>query len=195
MGWSRTVPTAGLDRSPVSKRLPKISLTPVQLAYHVPEPKAAAAEFAERLGWGPFFVMEHIALDYARYRGTARAFHHSSAYGQAGKLMVELIAQDDDEPSALRDMFQRDQTGLHHVACFVADLNSARRSFVDEGFALALEACTTTGVEFVMVDTRDTLGHMLELYEPGEQLIQFYDFVAQKAHSWDGSRPVRILKA
>lgn len=175
------------------KTLPKISLTPVQLAYHVADPQAAAAERAASLGWGPFFVMEHIALDYARHRGIERPFRHSSAYGQAGKLMVELISQDDDEPSALRDMYSRNETGLHHVACFVTDLAEARLAFVEAGFALALEARTTTGVDFVMVDTRDTLGHMLELYEPCESLVKFYDFVAHKAAGWDGSRPVRVL--
>jgi hypothetical protein len=178
----------------VPKALPKISLTPVQLAYHVADPEAAAAEYAEHSGWGPFFVMQHIPLDYARHRGTERPFRHSSAYGQAGKMMVELIAQDDDEPSALRDMFTRDQTGLHHVACFVSDLNQACEAYTRAGYALALEARTTTGVDFVMIDTRETLGHMLELYEPCEPLIKFYDFVAHKANTWDGSRPVRILQ-
>lgn len=175
------------------RTLPAISLTPVQLAYHVADLQAAAAERATSFGWGPFFVMTDIPLDYARHRGIDRPFRHSSAYGQAGKLMVELISQVDDEPSALRDMYQRDDSGLHHVACFVDDLSQAKAAFTEAGFALALEARTRTGVEFVMVDTREALGHMLELYEPCESLTKFYDFVAYKATGWDGSRPVRLL--
>lgn len=139
--------------------------------------------------------MEHIALTYSRYRGTERPFRHSSAYGQAGKLMVELISQEDDEPSALRDMYRRHESGLHHVACFVTDLSAACKAYAAAGFAMALEARTITGVDFVMIDTRESLGHMLELYEPCQPLTQFYDYVAHKAQSWDGTRPVRALKA
>lgn len=174
--------------------LPKISLTPVQLAYHVTDPREAAADHASKLGWGPFFVMEDIPLEYARHRSEARKFRHSSAYGQAGRMMVEFIAQLDDEPSALRDMFTRNETGLHHIACFVDDLAGAKLAFAQNGFAMALDAKTRTGVEFVMVDTRHTLGHMLELYEPSAQLVNFYDFVANKATGWDGERPVRMLR-
>lgn len=179
----------------MSKPLPPISLRPVQIAYHVPDPCAAAVEHSRALGWGPFFVMENIALDYALHRGVARDFRHSSAYGQAGSLMVELISQVDEQPSALRDVFKRDQTGLHHVACFVPNLQDACHAYVAAGFELALQAKTCTGVEFVMVDTRNTLGHMLELYEPSEQLVSFYDFVARKAQGWTGERPVRFLQA
>lgn len=178
----------------MSKTLPNVSLTPVQLAYHVAEPRTAAQDYAARLGWGPFFIMENIPLEYARHRGELRAFHHSSAYGQAGRLMVELISQVDDQPSALRDMFQRHESGLHHMACFVDNLAEARERFATAGFEFALEARTLTGVEFVMVDTRSVLGHMLELYEPSEQLVKFYDYVAHKAKDWNGERPVRILQ-
>jgi hypothetical protein len=78
-------------------------LRAAQIAYHVPDPVTAAADCARRYGWGPFYLLEHIPLASCEYRGRPARFDHSSAYGQAGDLMVELISQHDDEPSVVRE--------------------------------------------------------------------------------------------
>jgi hypothetical protein len=49
-------------------------------------------------------------------------------------------------------------------------------------------------VDFAMVDLSATLGHMLELYEPNEDLRRFYAHVRKCAEGWDGDRPVRRLR-
>lgn len=168
-------------------------LRPVQVAYHVPDPAAAAERHARQYGWGPFFLMEHIPLERASYRGVPAAFDHSSAYGQAGGLMVEFITQHNDGPSALRDLYAPYESGLHHVACFVPDLGAAVAAARDRGHAAALEARTATGVDFVMVDAVADLGHMIELYEASDALAKFYDYVRRKSVGWDGRDPVRRL--
>lgn len=168
-------------------------LRPVQVAYHVPDPVAAAEHYAREYGWGPFFLMEHIPLEHARYRGQPAEFDHSSAYGQAGELMVELITQHGDHPSALRDLYAPHESGLHHVAYFVPDLAAALRAFRERGQALALEARTVTGVDFAMVDAVAEFGHMLELYEASASLTKFYAYVRRKADGWDGRDPLRRL--
>jgi catechol 2,3-dioxygenase-like lactoylglutathione lyase family enzyme len=170
-----------------------LPLRPVQIAYHVPDPAAAAERCARDYGWGPFFVMEHVPLALSLYRGRESAFDHTSAYGQAGDVMVELIAQHDDSPSALRDLYAAHESGLHHVAYFVPDLRAALAEFRARGREIALEACTTTGTEFAMVDVVDELGHMVELYENADALAKFYAYVKRKADGWDGRDPVRRL--
>ena len=62
--------------------------SPVQLAYHVPDAAQAARDFARQFGWGPFYLMEHIPLAACVYRGQPAVFDHTSAYGQAGEMMV-----------------------------------------------------------------------------------------------------------
>jgi hypothetical protein len=171
-----------------------VGARPVQIAYHVPDPESAAERCARDFGWGPFFLMEHIPLERSLYRGAEAAFDHSSAYGQAGEVMVELITQHNDGPSALRDLYAPHETGVHHVACFVDDLAAALQSHRARGDAIALEARTRTGVDFAMVDLSATLGHMLELYEPGEDLRRFYAYVRRCAEGWDGDRPLRRLR-
>lgn len=176
---------------PAARGLPQ--LRPVQVAYHVPDPVAAAERCARDFGWGPFFLMEHIALERAAWRGRPAEFDHSSAYGQAGGMMVELITQHNDGPSALRDLYAPGESGLHHVACFVPDLAAALDAFAARGNAIALDARTATGVDFAMVDVVAELGHMLELYEASEPLAKFYEYVRRKSLDWDGREPVRRL--
>ncbi len=171
-----------------------LSLHVVQIAYHVADVQAAAERMAADIGAGPFFVAEHIPLTSCVYRGAEIVFDHSSAYGQMGNVMVELIQQHGDGASAIREMYGPSDEGLHHVACFVDDLAAATNQYTSAGFPLVQAASTEGGVDFNFLDARPKLGHMLELYEPSPMLTGFYDMVRAAADKWDGSDPIRMLQ-
>jgi hypothetical protein len=160
---------------------------PVQVAYVVNDPLVAAQRFADRMGAGPFFLSPHIAVSDARHRGHETTFDHTSAYGQWGPLMVELVHQHDDAPSAIRDVYAPGEEGLHHVAHFVPDLDAALDwARLDCGWPTAMTAVAGGGtLPFAFVDARRDLGHMIELYEPTPMLRSFYKSVADAARSWD----------
>ncbi len=99
-------------------RIPGLG-APVQIAYAVPDAAAAAAEWAATYGAGPFFVRPHITVTNVRYRGRPAEFDHTSAYGQWGGIMVELVQDHGAGPSAVRDMYAPEESGLHHLAFFV----------------------------------------------------------------------------
>lgn len=166
-----------------------------QLAYKVNDLEAATAAHHRQFGSGPFFVLRHVALASSHHRGVERPFDHSSAYGQWGSVMVELVVQHNADDSALHEMFAwgSGAEGLHHAALFVDDLESEIARFAAEGAPLAQLSVTQGGTAFAFVDTRAHLGHMLELYEPTAQLTGFYDFVAQAAKGWDGRDLLREL--
>jgi catechol 2,3-dioxygenase-like lactoylglutathione lyase family enzyme len=166
-----------------------------QLAYKVNDLEAAAAAHHRRFGSGPFFVARHVALASSKHRGVAQPFDHSSAYGQWGTVMVELVVQHNPEASALHDMFAAGSgaEGLHHAALFVDDLDAEIARFAAEGAPLAQYLVTTSGTAFAFVDTRASLGHMLELYEPTPLLTGFYAMVAEAAQGWDGHGLLREL--
>ncbi|TAD85425.1 MAG: hypothetical protein EAY70_00710 [Sphingomonadales bacterium] len=166
-----------------------------QLAYKVNDLAAAAAAHHRTFGSGPFFVLRHVALASSQHRGTPRPFDHSSAYGQWGSVMVELVVQHNPDDSALHEMFPHGsgREGLHHAALFVDDLDAAIARFASEGAPLAQLSVTEGGTAFAFIDTRASLGHMLELYEPTPQLTGFYDFVAEAAKGWDGRELIREL--
>ena len=78
------------------------------------------------------------------------------------------------------------------MAFMVDDLPAAMRWCTEAGWSERLWARTTGGVEFAFMHS-DTLGHLVELYEPSERLLGFYATVAAAAEGWDGSDPVRAI--
>lgn len=165
---------------------------PVQIAYAVPDARRAAAHWAAEFGAGPFFLRSHIRLTDVSYRGRPAAFDHSSAYGQWGDVMVELVQDHGDGPSVVRERYAADQSGLHHLAFMVDDLDAATTRLVEQGYALAMSACAST-TRFHFVDAVDELGHMIELYQRSDHLLGFYAMVRDAAAGWDGIDPVRDL--
>jgi len=172
---------------------PKL-LPAVQIAYFVTDIRAAAYRMHATFGAGPFHIIERIELARGEHRGRPCPFVHSSAYGQWGNVMLELVQQDVEGPSPFRDLFAPGEEGLHHVATFVDDMAVAIEHYRAAGLPLAARAWTHTGTEFAFVDATATLGHMIELYEPAPALRGFYEFVRQSAVDWDGRDPVRVLK-
>jgi catechol 2,3-dioxygenase-like lactoylglutathione lyase family enzyme len=161
---------------------------PVQVAYAVVDVVAAAASFAESTGAGPFFVIDHVPLSSARVRGADGQFDHSSAYGQWGEVMVELV-EEHSAPAIVA------APGIHHLAFMVPDLRAATQRCVALGWPEVLFARTTGGQEFAFCDARATLGHLVELYEPSPRLTGFYAMVRAAAAGWDGTSVVRRVGA
>jgi hypothetical protein len=164
-----------------------------QIAYHVVDPVASAHEWALRHGAGPFFVRRHIPVTDVVHRGSPSSFDHTSAYGWWGEVMVELFCQHDDAPSAVRERFAAGETGLHHLACIVDDLEEVVQAGVAAGFAEAQRARAGRTV-FVFLDAVGTHGHYWELYQASDGLVGFYELVRSTHMGWDGvTDPVRIL--
>lgn len=157
---------------------------PVQVAYGVTDLARAAASFSASTGAGPFVLVEHIALRSAGIAGRPGEFDHSSAYGQWGPVMVELV--EEHTPPLVEP-----GSGVHHVAFMVPSLDAAAAWCVATGWPELLRAETTGGQVFAFHDARDRLGHLVELYEPSERLLGFYRTVADAAAGWDGTDPVR----
>lgn len=154
----------------------------VQIAYFVADVRAAAEHWSRQRGAGPFIVMENIPLTSVLYRGSPAELDHSSAYGQLGEVMVELVQQNNPGPSAFRDMFPNGQSGLHHMAQFADDLELELDYYQKQGCEIALTA-QAGDVAFAFVDTRATMGHMVELYQDCDAIRGFYTMVAELANT------------
>jgi hypothetical protein len=169
-------------------------IRPVQLAYFVTDIREAALRAAATFGAGPFYVLDRIELAWGEHRGARCDFLHSSAYGQWGGLMMELVQQDVEGPSPFRDLYAPGEEGLHHVASFVSSVDETIEAYQRSGYPLAARAVTKNAdSEFAFIDTTAMTGHMLEIYEASERLQGFYDFVRNESQDWDGRDPVRIL--
>ncbi len=158
----------------------------VQVAYFVNDVRRSAQRANELFGTGPFCLYEHIPLQNVLYRGTPSELDHSSAYGQSGNIMIEFAQQNNDGPSAFRDMYPDGGEGLHHVAMFVDDIAVEVQKLEQQGFEIA-NHYFAGDVEVAFVDTRSEFGHMLELYQPVTALEKFYAMVAKRSANWDGN--------
>ncbi|MEH6591663.1 MAG: VOC family protein [Halioglobus sp.] len=169
------------------------SYEPVQIAYFVTDIRKAAKKMAQMTGAGPFYVIDNIELEWAEHRKVPCNFVHSSAYGQWGNMMLELVQQEDDGPSPFRDMYEPGQEGIHHVACFVSSVEDTLNEYEQLGYPTAARAIAKMGTEFAFIDTSKTLGHMIEVYVNNEALAGFYNLVKEASTGWDGSDILRDL--
>lgn len=164
-----------------------------QVAYFVPDVRAAALAHSAAFGSGPYYVADHIPLRRCLYRGALTNFDHGAAYGQWGGLMIEFVQQHNAGPSVCHDLYPEGsgRSGLHHVALFVDDIDA---EIARLGFAVAMDAELTTGFRFVMVDAIAAYGHMIELYRPEPALTDLYALVASVAGDFSQSvlRPISV---
>jgi catechol 2,3-dioxygenase-like lactoylglutathione lyase family enzyme len=166
---------------------------PVQVAYAVPDAVSAAQRWVA-LGAGPFYVRPHIPLVDVVHRGAPSTFDHTSAYGQWGQVMVELVQDHGSVPSVVRDSFGPGESGLHHLAFFVDDLDDTSARLEGAGHPLVMSACSASGgVRFRFHDALASHGHLFEIYPRDEHLVRFYATVAAASRGWDGTDPVRML--
>jgi Glyoxalase/Bleomycin resistance protein/Dioxygenase superfamily len=163
-----------------------------QIAFVVPDAKAAAEAHSRRYGSGPFYLVEHYSMVDHKYRGTPSPLDVTSCYGQWGNVTAEFIEQHDDHPSAYRDLVAKGETRIHHFAMFVDDLEKRMAQYEADGAQAALYAEIFPGIGYAIMDTSAQLGLMTEMYE--EWTVKpLYDYMKRTAATFDGTNPVRLL--
>lgn len=167
----------------------------VQIAYATTDVRASARRWYELYGAGPFFVREHVPAPRVRVPGPdgdmlSGVFDHTCALGQWGPVMVEFVHHHTLAPAQLDRDMRGDGTGIHHVACFVDDLERARDQLVAGGARVVMDA-ETPEVRFVFLDAGPSAGHLIELYEQTPYLAELYGRVARAAEGWDGTDLLR----
>ena len=130
----------------------------VQVAYYVADIRQAAKQMTQTFGAGPFFVIDQIELAWGVHRGQPCPFVHSSAYGQWGEIMMELVQQDSDGASPFRDLYAPGEQGLHHVATMVDSMEQAYTHYAAQGIHVATKAATLTGNRIFLLGRNQTNG-------------------------------------
>ena len=165
----------------------------VQVAYFVSDITKAAETMHQTFGAGPFYILRNIELSRGTHRGEDCPFVHSSAYGQWGEVMMELVQQESDGASPFRDLYAPGESGLHHLATIVPNQQQAYAEYRAAGFEVATIAVTSGGTEFAFIDAIEQLGHFIEVYEESDGLRAFYDMVRTASIGWPGNDLIREL--
>ena len=164
---------------------------PVQIAYAVSDIFRGVDKWIKDFGAGPFFIAEHIPIKNVIYRGHPSELDITVAYGQWGEIMIELVQDNGEGPSIIRDLYPPQKSGLHHLAYFVNDMDLVSAKLVEEGYVLAMSGQAGEN-RFQFFDAISEMGHFLEIYEPIESLKSLYERVRSASINWDGSDPLRI---
>lgn len=165
----------------------------MQLAY-VPVDFDAALTFWTRvMGAGPFFAIDHVALEDVRYQGAPAQIDFSMALGYWGDLQIELIRQHNDAPSIYKAWLDAGREGLHHVCMLVDDLAPARAAAAEGAMTIAQEARIPGGGQVIYIDTGGGPGTMVEVLKPGPGTHGLFAMMREAAREWDGSEPLRKL--
>lgn len=165
----------------------------MQLAYVPGDFDAALKFWIETMGAGPFFALDHVALEDVHYQGKPANIDFSLVLGYWGDIQIELIRQHNDTPSIYKSWRDEDHEGLHHVCILVDDMAAARTAVANAKARIAQEGKVSGGGEVIYVDTGGGLGTMVEILKPAPGGREFFAMMRDAARNWDGKDPVRRL--
>ncbi len=158
----------------------------IQNAYVVDNLQEAMERWTKLYGIGPWVILADVKGDNLTYRGEPSELVFSAAFVQSGEINIELIEQHTDGPSAFRDMFAPGEEGFHHVAIISEDYEGDKARFEAAGCPVATEFSSGPDSGITFVDTREKLGHMVELYQNEAAIMGLYSVIRQAAENWDG---------
>jgi len=164
-----------------------------QVAYVVENLSEAMNNWLSQTSCGPFFLFEHFEFVEPVYRGKPTSLDISIALGYTGSLCIELIQQHDERPSVYLEEINRKGYGQHHIAILEPKVEQRISHYESEGSPCLFRGAFAMGVEVAYLDTRATLGCMLELVEDNEVSRAVLKDMQQAHAEWDGREPIRVI--
>jgi len=166
----------------------------MQVAFIVPDLKAALGHYSEQLSCGPWFVFEHFPLNNYRHRGSPSELDIDIAMAYSGSMCFELIQQNCDNDSVYREVQQKKGWGFHHWAVASMDFDADVEQYAEKGNELALYGEAGPGARAGYIDTTNVLPGMIELIEINDNVEALFKEMYDQAASWDGhTHAVRTL--
>jgi len=165
-----------------------------QNGYVVNDLDAAINHWVSVIGVGPFFQVDRLPLTDFRYLGKPSNPDITVALAQSGDIQIELIQPNDHEPSAFRSFLASGREGLQHVAFWTTDFTTDLERHHRAGFQDLQSGRSGSGgpnERFVYFTAEQHPGTVIELSEITGPKGELFRAIAQAAHDWDGSDPVR----
>lgn len=164
-------------------------------AYVVEDIEATVDRLVDRLGAGPFFLIEEVPLENVVSRGEPAEFLHNSAFGVCGGSAIELIQPFRLTPARVEKGFAAPWPRVQHVAYVVpaAEVADVRRALDKRGLPQYLSS-RLGEAETTLHDASAVLGHDIEIHGESQALRDFFGMVTAAAEGWDGTKPLRPVE-
>jgi len=169
----------------------------LQTSFVVRDVYETAQAFLDVYSIGPWFIFEHYPFKDLKYRGSVATMDVTIAVSYSGTLMIELIQQHDDAPSAYKEVVAAHGYGFHHFAIPSHDYDKDLARYRKLGFEVVNEA-TAPGDHgdhrAAYLDTSARLPGLTELMETVPDLMAALKELETTAADWDGTEPIRVHK-
>jgi hypothetical protein len=163
----------------------------MQVAYVVPDLRAAIAEWVETLNVGPWFVLDNYRVQNHLYRGKPTDAGFSIALSFAGHMNIELIQALDDHPSVYKEHIESRGYGFHHWGVVTPDFDRDRERYLAKGMAIAMSMNITGAGRVVFFDSHGKLPGFIEMIEAHPVMERIWASFYGASRSWDGANPIR----
>jgi hypothetical protein len=163
----------------------------MQMAYVVPDVRAAIDEWVRRLNVGPWFVLDHFTGIDPVYRGAPSRADITLAMSFAGHMNIELIQTNDTHPSVYKEHIDKHGYGFHHWGVATADFKTDIARYEKMGMEVAFRLGVPTGGEVAYLDAHGKLPGFVELIETSPGMERAFANFYGAALAWDGENPVR----
>ncbi len=163
----------------------------IQMAYVVPDIRAAIHWWVEGVKAGPFFLLDHFTGVDPVYRGQPSSADVAIAMGFAGHMLIELIQPLDDHPSVYRELIERSGYGFHHFGRASPDMAGDVAAMEAQGYVLAFRAGVPTGGEVAYMDGGSHTPGFIELIEATAGMDAAFTGFWRASIDWDGRNPIR----
>jgi hypothetical protein len=164
----------------------------MQHGYVVHDVEAAAAQWAQRVGAGPFYILDRLVLDQHYFHGVRTPIELRLGFGYWGSLQIELTQPLDDADTLYRRALRNEAGKLNHCATVVSNIDAvvAGRQLQ----ARIIQAGSMpTGLKFVYLDEYLPGGQHLEMIEMQEATSAAFAGMEAVGRTWDGSDPIRAI--
>ena len=164
-----------------------------QLAFVVEDIHTAMESFIRHLNAGPWFLMEHVQIENAKYRGKPTQFNLSIANGYTGHLQIELMQQHDKVPSLFTEIIDSRGYGIHHHGIAVRDFDAALNRYLKMGYEIATYGENDIPVRAAYLDTQGKFSTFLEIMETNDMVEAMFTAMYHASVGWTGKAPVRRI--
>lgn len=164
----------------------------VQLAYIVPDIRAAVDYWTESLKGGPWFLIEKLMGPDALYRGKPCVDAVADvAFGFVGHMNIELIQPLTDAPGIHRETVLQRGYGFHHhgIACEDAEADLAR--YIEKGYKVAFQTTVPTGGKVYYIERTGDQPGFIELIPFNSMAEAAFTKMWRSSLDWDGRDRLR----
>ena len=163
----------------------------IQIGYVVVDIEAAMHHWAEELGVGPWFYIEHLSVPDFMYMGKPSSVDLSLAMANSGAMQIELIQQNNQASSMYLDFLENAPEGVQHLGYGTYDFAAALKEARAAGYIVAQQGTGGSRGPFAYLDTEDHVGTVVELIDLAHGRKELFAGIAAAARGWDGKDPIR----